>query len=519
MVWSLVESNPYVLRRVFEVRSILEKLSPQTFPNSPLLSEAYGRNLYKCPFIKCSRFQRGFADCDLRNDHLRSHKRAYKCTVEGCDYLEIGFPTNTDLTRHQQLCHCESDEDFTFPSVKRASLSQTLKHAIDRDDTSTVRNLCAEMLTNPINETGFLLRAVKRKSFGAASALLELLGSAETNHKAKDGRTVLHEAAETVDVIFLDKILSTDVDVNAEDRHHRTPLSIALEQGQFDAARLLWSASDGKPRISKNGWIRAAWRKGLLEASSGGHDDIVLWIFRTLVEHFTPRSSYLSVAIYQAVVRAASKDHQTTVQIILDTGRALDLEKGYSGRLKEVLCKGIKAIKLEQPEVDGKGKTKGNALAHAAQRDDSERVLRLLRDGADIDYSSKTVRTALQAAAKHGRLSMVHLLLDKGADINAQGGRCGNALQAASYQGHKDVIAMLLNNGVDVNAQGGQFGNALQAASWKCYKDVVEILLNNGAEVNARGGYYGNALKAAQSRQQFAIVEMLRQHGAKDVSL
>ena len=399
--------------------------------------------------------------------------------------------------------------------MKRASLSQTLKDAIDRDDTSAVRNLCAEMLAYPINETGFLLRAVKRKSFGAALVLLELLGSDEINHMAKDGRTVLHEAVETVHVVFLDKILSTDIDVNAEDPHHRIPLSIALEHGHFDAARLLWSASDGKPKMSKSRPNKAAWRKGFIKASSGGYDDIVPWILSTLVELFRPESSYLSVAISQALVRAASKDHETTVQIILDTGRALNLEKDYSRRLKEASRKGIEAIKLlEQPEIDGKGKTKGNALANAAQQDDSATVLRLLRNGADINYKSGLARTALQAAAEHGRLSMVHLLLDKGADINAQVGYLGNALQAASLRGYKDVVEVLLSNGADVNTQGGEYGNALQAAIHGGYKDVVEILLSSGADVNTQVGHLGNALQAASIKGHKDVMEILLNNGA-----
>ena len=476
--------DPYILRGISEVRSILENLSPQVFGDSPLLTEAYGKSLYKCPILRCPRFHRGFANCDLRDKHLRSHKRAYKCTVEGCDYLEIGFSTSADLTRHKHLCHCELNEEFSFPSVKRASLSQTLKDAIDRDDASAVRGLCAEMLACPINETGFLFRAVKRKSFAAALVLLELLGSDEINHKAKDERTVLHEVVETMSVDFLMKILSTDIDINTEDRHQRIPLSIALEHGHLDAARLLWFASDGKPKVAKNQWNKEAWRKGFVRASSDGYDDIVPWIFSTFVEYFTDSNTYLSGTISQALVGAASNNHETTIKIILDTGRALDLEKNYSNRLKEALRKGIEEIKLlEQPEIDRKRKTKGNNLINATLQDDSAKVLRLLKNGADISYRCGPQQNALQGAAEHGRLSMVHLLLDNGADVNAQGGYFGNALQVASRGGHDQVVQMLLSKGADVNAQGGYYGNALQAASVGGHHKVVKMLVDRGAIV------------------------------------
>ena len=498
----------------------MEKLSPQMFGDSPLLTEAYGKSLYKCPIVKCPRFHRGFASRNLRDEHLRSHKRAYKCTVEGCDYLEIGFPTSADLTRHKQLCHCELTEGFTFPSVKRASLSQTLKDAIDRDDASAVRDLCAEMLAYPINETGFLFRAVQRESFGAALVLLELLGSDDFNHKARDGRTVLHELVKINHVDFLKKILSTDIDVNAEDTQLRTPLSIALEHGHFDAARLLWSASDGKPKAHENDWNKAGWMKGFVRASSGGHDDIVPWIFSTIVGHFTHSFPHMSVTISHALRGAASNNHETTFKLILDTGRALAVEKNYSPRLKEAIRKGIETFKLlEQPDIDGKGKTKWNALEVAALEGDSETVLKLLRNGADINYSSGLSQNALQAAAAHGNLSMVNLLLDNGADVNAM---CtphsttspSTALQAASIRGHNQVVQMLLDKGADVNTQDSYYVNALQAASMRGHGQVVQILLDNGADSNAHGKHYGSALQAASSQGHDQVVQMLLDKGA-----
>ena len=461
---------------------------------------------------------RGFASCNLREQHLRSHNRAHKCTVEGCEYSAIGFPTSAELTRHKQLCHCELNEDLTFPSVKRASLSQTLKNAIDRDDASAVRDLCAEMLAYPINETGFLFRAVSRKSFGAAFVLLELLGSDEIYYKGKDQRTVLHELTENIHVDFLKKILSTDIDVNAEDRHEQIPLSIALKQGHFDAVRLLWSACDGKPKTANNWRNQEAWRKGFISASSGGHNDVVPWIFSTLVEHFKVTFPNFSSTTSQALVGAASNNHEATIKIILDTGRALGLEKAYSKRLREASLNGIEAIRLlGKPEIDGKGKTKGNALVRAAQQDDSATVLRLLSNGADINHSSRRIGNALQAAAKKGKLSMVNLLLDNWADVNSQGGEYGNALQAASVGGHDHIVQILLDRGADINSQGGQFGNALQAASVRGYNHVVQMLLDTVSYKNRQGGLYDSALRAALSGDNHSTAELLRQRGAIDV--
>ena len=512
VVLPLEELTPHILHRVYEVRAILEKLPPQVLKTSPLLAEAYGRSLYKCPIIKCSRFYRGFATRNLRDEHLRSHTRAHKCIVEDCEYLVIGFPTRADLTRHKQLCHCELDEEFTFPKVKRASISQSLKNAIDRDDASAVRDLCAEISVYPINETGFLFRAVKQKSFGAALVLLELLGSDEINHKAKNERTVLHEAVGTVHVDFLKKILSTDVDVNAEDSQKRTPLSIALELGHFEFVKLLLSPADGKPVATTARREKKEWIKAFIWASANGHDDILPVIFSTFMEYWGKDHTFLSTVIADALARAASYNHEFTVKTILEMGREMDLEKYYSDGLKKVSRNGIEAIKFLN------GETKGAALADAARNGDSATVMRLLGEGADINYASALAYNALYAAARHGKLSMVHLLLHNRADVNAQCGRDGteNALQAASSEGHIQIMQVLLENGANVNAQNGPYGNALHAASANGHSEVVEILLNKGAHVNAQGGRYGyaNALQAASRRGHKQIVQLLLEKGA-----
>ena len=123
--------------------------------------------------------------------------------------------------------------------MKRASISKILIDIIDRDNILAIRRSYTELSVYPIEENDFLFRAVKRKSFDAALVLLELLGSDEIYRKTKDKRTILHEVVETMHMEFLKKILSIDVDVNAEDSLGRTALLIALEHGKFDAMRLL----------------------------------------------------------------------------------------------------------------------------------------------------------------------------------------------------------------------------------------------------------------------------------------
>lgn len=515
---------PYILRRVLDVRAILEEIPAQTLKDSPLLHEAYGKSLYKCPMTQCSRFHRGFASRELRDEHLKNHERAYKCTIESCDYLGVSFPTSADLTRHEQLCHCELDE-FTFPSVKRASLTQTLNVAIDRDDASATRRICEEMRIGPIDETGFLFRALKRTSYSAALVLLELLGfNGQLRHKDKDGRTVFHEAVRITHMDLLNEILDTDVDVNAMDCKGRTPFSEALEWGHFDAARLLLGHENTNLKTFNQPNCTRSYRKGFIGASSGGHNDIVRVVFRGLVEDSGQKLGWISLSVSKALASAAANGHETTIALIRELGREMDLEQHYSEPLKEALPIGMEAVKLletkqEEPEVAKNGKTKGNTLGLAARRGDTATVLRLLENGADINYVSGFRTNALGFASESGNLSMVQLLVSKGADVNTEGSvRFGSALQAASHGGHEQIVKTLLEQGANVNAQSGTYGTALQGASISGRIQIVQMLLEKGADINAQGGSYGNASQAAASRGNIQLIQILLEKGA-DVNI
>ncbi|KAL9036786.1 MAG: hypothetical protein Q9214_005984, partial [Letrouitia sp. 1 TL-2023] len=454
-----------------------------------------------------------------RDQHLRFHERAFKCTEENCDYLTIGFPTKAELARHNEVCHVLPPNDYEIPQVKSISLENALNNAIDKNDKFAVRELCTKLSGHP-TKTGFLFRAVQRTRFDAAFILLGFLGSSEIHYKSKGNRTVLHEIVNKMHLGLLEKILTTDIDVNTKDSSERTALTIALEHKFFDAARLLWDRTE-QPRLVGNFQSMRIWRTAFVAAASGGHNDIMQSIFMTLIENTDSfqnivKRERLSISVSQALTRAAANNHESTVKTILEIGAQTYFEKHYTQRLKKSIPKGIEAIKqLERPprpEVDGNGRTKGNALAKAARKDDEQTVLRLLESGADVNYcKGGFVNTALGSAAENGKLSMVRLLLARGANVDVQP-RCGGSpLAMASGKGHYYIVQVLLDNGADVNAQDNFSCTALIRASEGGYGNIVQMLLNNRANVNAHGG---SALLRASAGGYDNIVQMLLNNGA-----
>ena len=558
---------PYLVSRAVEVRRILEDFSAEVPKLAPVLTEAYGMMLFKCPIINCTRFHQGFATRQQRDKHIGQHERAHKCTHEGCDYRELGFPTEGELRKHVELCHRVLPEEPTFPKVQRVNLGKALNDAIDRDDVEAVRDICSGTSGCPLRQTGFVLRAMKRRSITTALVLVELLGTdVEMNQVDRKGRTVLHEAVEIRNDDLFDRVLDTGIKLDVRDCNGITPYWSALEHGYFHAIRSLMDhpAIDLIPQKDLQAY--GVYHKGMKEAAAAGIDDILKVQFPNFVSvcnrisNPSRSNEVLSEDLMPILAKAASNGHESTVNLILELAHALDLESMYQELLQEGFHQGVEAMTTSRmqrygeatQEIGKNGKTYGNTLPNAAMEDDSAHVMRLLEKGADIDSpTSELSFNALGAASFRGNLSMVKLLVKQGADINAKGGSSGNALNLACTRDHMAVVNFLFEIGAEVDARLNDGGTALIGASsgGRCdavqflvgkaanvdiqredgetalfqasrygYKDVVEILLRGRADVNLQSKSGETALFQASRYGYKDVVEILLQGGA-DVNI
>ena len=474
----------------------MEQLSLQKNKESSILTEAYGKFPCKCPMIRCPRFFQGFATQHQRDKHLESHSRTHKCLEVTCDYSELGFATPKELFEHARICHVTPSEDITFPNVRPKSPCTALKDAIDRDDDMAIREICDPGFVETISETGFLLRAIKKRNLKAAMAVIDLLGTAsEVGYQDKRGRTALHEAAVEVNCeSLLQEMLKIDVDFQPKDLHGETPLSKALTAGCFQAVRLLLSSHD--INLESSNGVKQALKRGVILAAAAGEDDIIQSILAIAVSHIP--DSEVWEWISTVLNCAGFYSHESTVALILNLNRALGIEKYYRGMLKVNLRNGLETMtnllvkhsKDPELEVNSKDKKSShNALRSAAERGDSVAVMALLENGVDIDYGSRSLPTALAAASSNNQLLMMRLLLDKGAKVDAYGGKWISPLGAASSKGQVAAIRLLIDNGADPD-------DGIYPASHEEKTAVIELLLGKGACVNAQGDL-GDALNAA----------------------
>ena len=124
---------------------------------------------------------------------------------------------------------------------------------------------------------------------------------------------------------------------------------------------------------------------------------------------------------------------------------------------------------------------------HAAQINDKNLLLNLIRCGADIEKrgGEPVSSTPLQVSAQHQDPSVLELLLQYGANTEAVDSQGRTVLHVAALEKRIRVVKILLSNGANVCAKANDGKCALHFATEKGQVYVVEELIANRADVSA----------------------------------
>ena len=143
---------------------------------------------------------------------------------------------------------------------------------------------------------------------------------------------------------------------------------------------------------------------------------------------------------------------------ITDYGTALM----YSTRLdlyemsKLLITSGAK-LNIQNEE----GKT---ALMIAAERGNEKIVKLLISNGADVNVQSLDKRTALSYAARYGKIKVAKQLIANGADVNNVQYHGKTPLIEATQNGHYEMVKLLIKKGADLNHKNKGYDTALDIA-------------------------------------------------------
>ncbi|MCS7464844.1 ankyrin repeat domain-containing protein [Paenibacillus doosanensis] len=164
------------------------------------------------------------------------------------------------------------------------------------------------------------------------------------------------------------------------------------------------------------------------------------------------------------------------------------------------------------------------SLIVSAETGDTDNVLKLLQEGADINATDERGRTAVMAAAYNNKADTVKALIGHGADINLRDSSLNNVLLYAGAEGYLDIVKLAIAAGADTRLTNRFGGTALIPASERGHVEVVqELLAHSDIDVNHINNLHWTALLEAVilgsgGERHQSIVRLLVDHGA-DVKL
>ncbi len=159
-------------------------------------------------------------------------------------------------------------------------------------------------------------------------------------------------------------------------------------------------------------------------------------------------------------------------------------------------------------------------LLLASERGETQQVLALLEQGAQIDVQDAQGRTPIMRATYAHQTTMVATLIRAGADIDIRDNNLDNPLNYASAEGFLDIVKLAIDAHADTRLTNRFGGVSLIPAAERGHVEVVrELLTRSDVEINHVNNLGWTALleavilsKGGLAQQQ--IVELLVEHGA-----
>jgi ankyrin repeat protein len=215
--------------------------------------------------------------------------------------------------------------------------------------------------------------------------------------------------------------------------------------------------------------------------------------------------------------------------------------------LKDTVYNTFNEQDVSEPNDSLQQKILNDLLFEAADKGNTDDVLKQLLKGADVNSKTYEGITPLMYAAQNGHLEVAEILIHNGADVNARPADGVTALIAATRFNHEDVIDTLIHYGALMNVKTNDSATALLYASAYGYfipvdmlvfyganvnlsaidgsspliiaslfgnKEIVELLLNKGADIYAKDSTGWTALHCAVYNSHIDIVKLLLEKGA-----
>ncbi|HWX40810.1 MAG TPA: ankyrin repeat domain-containing protein [Blastocatellia bacterium] len=377
---------------------------------------------------------------------------------------------------------------------------------IERGNLNAVR-LFLRAGMNPNSKRGDgtpgLLIAASYHSDGIVEALLD--GGASVTAAGPDGLTVLAVAAKSYGPDLVRVVLEKGANVNARDESGSTPLMAAVQSHYAPTIELLLGAGADINAADNEG------RTALSYAIDSG-DREILGMLLERGANIKSRDKEGKTPL----MKAAEKGSVPCVALLLAAGAATD-DKDNEGwtALALAISRGNSGT-ADMLRRAGATESLDVAMMEAVRLGETDRVVSLLKRGANPNATDVYRQTLLMIAAGSNYNDVVDALLASGADANLKDPVSNKtALMEAARKGNSPIVRALLVVGAEINARNIAGESALMLAASNGQVGVVRVLLEKGADVRATDNKGRTALEIAEWSKQAAVAELLKSRELK----
>lgn len=292
----------------------------------------------------------------------------------------------------------------------------------------------------------------------------------------ENGKTPLHLAAETGQIIAIEELKRANVDINIDDKDKKTPLHWAAQNNQPKAITKL---------IALGGMIQMSDKDGntpLHLAAKNGSFEAIEAIFNQKVD-IGKRNKVHEAPIHLA----AKKGHEKVIKKLIEASSRLDYVD-HNRQTPLHLAAKYNHVKAIHALIDGGAQTEAQdkdeetPLHLAAKYDQVDAINALLDKKAQVSSRAKDKRTPLHLAAKHNKINAINALIKGGAQTEEQDKNGETPLHFAAKNNWVDALNVLLDNGAQISSRAQHKRTPLHFAAMKGHSKVIEAIATKKPE-------------------------------------
>ncbi|XP_058987216.1 protein TANC2-like isoform X3 [Musca domestica] len=349
---------------------------------------------------------------------------------------------------------------------------------------------------------------------------LILLAGASPHYRTEfmGDATILCIAAYEGIVPMVSLLLEFGADVGLTNSQGCTPLILAAMRGHCDVVRLLVAAG------SSLGQCDTTQRCALVQAARMGRLNVVKYL---LACDWTPRPDSndvnLPTAIHQSLIAAASQDHITILEDLLDmedidvnTIEPCSGELALTSAARNGCLNTVEVLLTRGANIDLHNKQGFTALGLSVKEGHWAVADKLLQNGADLDEPVTSARkTALMIAAEEGHLEILEMLIERGASLETQDHEGFTALSWACLRGRQTAAKILIDKGCNKNHADNNGRTGLDLAAYQGSAHLVQYLMDQGAHIEHVDINGMRPLDRAIACRNIQVVQVFLRKGAK----